>query len=336
MKNELLEVERNIRSLSDDRLLQMLASRREYRVEAIEIAEDEKVRRGIVEVPLCQEVENGVSQSLNLSLLLNKESESVGKGTIPPAHCLSTTAEVGSLFWGTLLVSLGHYLILPSPWVATGFCKWFVGHIRLPHQIRLTFVGNPADMISVLLPLSLCTYANLWIITTWPCKDAAINYFLPHILIPLISYLALLFYCWVVSNLAVDGIALPLKFTGSYWAMVVWAVLKVASLSTIVGWAWVATAYQRWFFRHIEGTNTKIVFVGTGIEYLWRTVVLYTLVGFPFVFLCFALLFDQFMLRLPALLLGVVLIFNIPWTLHWYVRWFMSRLVLESRTHVHE
>ena len=78
------------------------------------------------------------------------------------------------------------------------------------------------------------------------------------------------------------------------------------SFFTIVGWAWVGAAFMRWMCRKVEGTNSRILFTGTGWEYLWRTVVF----G-----------------------LSAAVIIPIPWTYHWYVRWFLSRLQMENREH---
>lgn len=215
-------------------------------------------------------------------------------GGFASVNCLATTAGVGPLIGRTLLVAICKFLIIPAPWVATGFYKWFVDHLRLPQGTRMAFIGRPEDMWPVFMLSALCGYAGFIPIP-----------FLPYLIIPLTAFLQLLIVRWFVSHLTADGRALPLKFTGSYWSYLGWNALLMLSYWTIVGWAWVGAAYMRWTCRHVEGTNTRIVFTGTGLEYLWRTVVF----G-----------------------LSAAVIIPIPWTYHWYVRWFMSRFSLENRT----
>lgn len=208
-------------------------------------------------------------------------------------NCLATTAKVGPLAGRTLLVAICQFLIIPIPWVATDFYKWFVERLQLPRGERLAFIGKPEDMWHVFMLAALCGYAGFIPIP-----------FLPLLLTPLTAFLGLLLVRWFVSNLTADGRALPLRFAGSYWPYVGWTALGMVSFYTIVGWAWVYAAFMRWMCRNVEGTNTKIVFTGTGLEYLWRTVVF----G-----------------------LSAAVIIPIPWTYHWYVKWFLSRLSLENR-----
>ena len=50
-----------------------------------------------------------------------------------------------------------------------------------------------------------------------------------------------------------------------------WQLLMYVSVITIIGWAWVITAWMRWICRNISGTRREVVFNGTGLEVLWRT-----------------------------------------------------------------
>ena len=102
-----------------------------------------------------------------------------------------------------------------------------------------------------------------------------------------------------------NGQPLPIAFTGDALGYVGWQVLLYVSFITIIGWAWVVTAWMRWICRNIEGTQREVIFTGTGLEVLWRTIV--------FVIAC-------------------IFIIPIPWVLAWYGRWYASQFALADRT----
>ena len=202
-------------------------------------------------------------------------------------------AGVGALFGRTLLLIFGILLVIPAPWAITYFYQWFIAHLRLPRVSRLEFTGTPGDKWIICIILALGGYIGAF-------KNPAFQ------LVPLFlqPYLSLLLVRWVVGKLTADGRPLPLRFTGGYWRFFGWYLLIVLSMFTIIGWAWVIAANMRWVCRQVEGTNTQVTFTGTGLEILWRT--------FVFVF-------------------SAIVIIPIPWTLHWYTRWFMRQFSLESR-----
>ena len=202
-------------------------------------------------------------------------------------------AGVGALFGRTLLLIFGILLVIPAPWAITYFYQWFIAHLRLPRVSRLEFTGTPGDKWIICIILALGGYIGAF-------KNPAFQ------LVPLFlqPYLSLLLIRWVVGKLTADGRPLPLRFTGGYWRFFGWYLLIVLSMFTIIGWAWVIAANMRWVCRKVEGTNTQVTFTGTGLEILWRT--------FVFVF-------------------SAIVIIPIPWTLHWYTRWFMRQFSLESR-----
>ena len=61
---------------------------------------------------------------------------------------------------------------------------------------------------------------------------------------------------------------------------------------------------MRWICRHIDGTQREIVFKATGLEYLWRGIVVFV---------------------------GCVLIIPIPWVMRWFMQWQASQTVLVER-----
>ena len=82
-----------------------------------------------------------------------------------------------------------------------------------------------------------------------------------------------LFLKWFIANLASNGQPLGLSFSGSVWAYLGWTILAAISVITIIGWAWVYVAWLRWFCRNIQGTRREVVFIGSGLEFLWRALV---------------------------------------------------------------
>ena len=105
---------------------------------------------------------------------------------------------------------------------------------------------------------------------------------------------------WMVANLSVQRAAARLSFhSGALLGTIVgWYVLLDLSFITIIGWAWVTTALTRWICRNIDGTRREIVFNGTGLEVLWRTIVV---------------------------AIGCIFIIPIPWVYRWIARWFGSQ-----------
>ena len=82
-----------------------------------------------------------------------------------------------------------------------------------------------------------------------------------------------LFLKWFIANLASNGQPLGLSFSGSVWAYLGWTILAAISVITIIGWAWVYVAWLRWFCRNIQGTRREVLFIGSGLEFLWRAIV---------------------------------------------------------------
>ena len=69
---------------------------------------------------------------------------------------------------------------------------------------------------------------------------------------------------WIASNLSSNGQKLPIAFEGSALGYVGWQVLMYISIITIVGWAWVITAWMRWICRNMSGTRREVIFICVG------------------------------------------------------------------------
>ncbi len=209
------------------------------------------------------------------------------------AQPLSVNFSIWSLLGRGLLFLIGFILVIPAPWTATSFYRWFIEHLRVPQRPNLGFTGKPGDIWYVFVVLALCSYSGF---SDYP--------YLPFLLIPLQAFLSWMTIRWIVANISSDGRPPSLAFTGSALGYVGWYLLLYILAFTIIGWAWVTTAWLRWMCRHITGTRREVTFNGSGWQVLWRT---------------------------TAFVLAAIFIIPIPWVLGWYVRWYISQIVLVER-----
>ncbi len=203
---------------------------------------------------------------------------------------LSVDFSIWALLGRALLFVIGFLLVIPAPWVATSFYRWFIEHLRVPQRPNLGFTGQPGDIWYVFVIQGLCSYAGL-----------SNDWYPPLIVIPLQAFLSWMTVRWIVANISSDGRELRFTFAGSPWAFIGWYLLLYVSAVTIIGWAWVITAWMRWTCRNIAGTRREIVFNASGWQMLWRTLI-------------YALL--------------MALIIPIPWAMGWYARWYVSQFEL--------
>jgi GYF domain 2 len=206
---------------------------------------------------------------------------------------LSADFSIWALLGRALIFIIGFVLVIPAPWVATRFYGWFISRVRVPQRPSLTFTGQPMDIWWVFVLLALCSYSG---VTGIP--------YLEFLLIPVQAWLSWMTIKWIVANISANGQPLQLSFRGDAMHYVGWFVLLNISFITIIGWAWVTTAMTRWMFRNIDGTRREIIFNASGLEVLWRTVVV---------------------------AIGCILIIPIPWVLGWIARWYISQIELAPR-----
>jgi hypothetical protein len=207
---------------------------------------------------------------------------------------LSIDVGTWSLFGRSLLFVIGELLVVPAPWTATGFYRWMASRLHVPGRPNLGFTGQVGDIWYVFVALGLMSYAGL-----------TGRSYLPYILIPVQAFLSWMVVRWLAANLSSNGERLPIEFNGSALGYVGWYLLMTISVITIIGWAWVTTAWMRWICRNIGGTHREVVFNATGWGVLWRT----------FLFA-----------------LGCGFLIPIPWVLRWYVRWYVSQFALVEGT----
>jgi hypothetical protein len=205
---------------------------------------------------------------------------------------LSIDLPIWSFLGRTLLYVIGMLLVVPAPWTTTGFYRWIVPRIDVPGRPNLAFTGQVGDIWYVIVAMALMSYAG------------AAGNSIQLVAIPVQAFLSWLILRWIAGSLSSNGKPLPIAFTGSVWPFIGWQVLMFLAIFTIIGWAWVITAFVRWICRNIAGTHREIVFTATGLEMLWRTIV-------------FAI--------------GCGFLIPIPWALRWYARWYVSQCALVER-----
>lgn len=192
-----------------------------------------------------------------------------------------------------LLMIIGLLLVIPAPWTATSFYRWAASRTHVPGRPNFSFTGQPLDIWYVFIAMGLMNYVGTYDNT------------LQLISMPVEAFLGWMLMRWIMSHLASNGQPLPIAFNGSAIAYIGWQLLAFISFITIIGWAWVFAAWMRWICRNISGTHREVIFNGSGLQILWRTLVF----G-----------------------IGCCLLIPIPWVMRWYTQWFVSQFALVERT----
>ena len=207
---------------------------------------------------------------------------------------LSIDFGIIEFIWRTIVAIIGMCFIIPVPWVLVWYTKWIVSCIQVPGRPNLSFTGSAMALVpwyfgAIVLAIAL-SFTGI---------DALSNLMF---VVQIILYWMLI--KWMVANVASDGQPLGFSFSGTIWAYIGWNLLLGISFLTIIGWAWVYVAQIRWFCRNIQGTRRAVVFKGTGLQMLWRSIV--ALIGFSF-------------------------IIPIPWVYRWMMQWMASQTELVAR-----
>jgi len=210
----------------------------------------------------------------------------------PAGNALRADLPLWGLLGRSIVYVIGMTLVIPAPWAATWFYRWFASRVQVPGRPNFSFTGQVGDIWWVFVLLGLSNYIGIY--------DS--NYQLIGLIVQ--AVLGWFVLRWVVSNLASNGQKLPTSFDGSVWPFIGWQLLMLISFITIIGWAWVLTAMIRWICHNISGTRREILFNASGWEVLWRSIVL--------ALLC-------------------TLIIPIPWMLRWYGNWYVSQFALAPR-----
>ena len=196
--------------------------------------------------------------------------------------------------WRSLVLLIGLVLIIPAPWALVWYIQWLVPCVHVPGRPNLSFVGTAMTLVPWYFG-ALVLFAGVAL-----TGSELLNNLMGLVQVALYW----LFIKWFIANLASNGQPLGLSFSGSFWAYLGWTILGVLAIFTIIGWAWVYTAWARWVCRNIQGTRREAVFIGTGLEFLWRAIVA---------------------------AIASVFIIPIPWVYRWMSRWLASQTILTER-----
>ena len=207
---------------------------------------------------------------------------------------LSAKLELWPYLGWALLFVVGEIVVVLTPWTAVYLYRYVVDRIRVPGRPNLSFTGQPLDIWYVFIGLAVLSYVGL--------SD---NAFVKLLAFVGQAFLGWMILRWGISKLASNGQPLPISFEGSPVIYFGWYLFMIVSGITIIGWAWVLTAWMRWICRNIAGTRREVVFTASGLQMLWRTL------AFGF---------------------GCAFIIPIPWLLRWYSQWYISQFALVQRT----
>lgn len=200
---------------------------------------------------------------------------------------------VWGLFWRLLAFGVSIALILPAPWVGVWFYRWLAERIALPSGERLRLMGAVKDSWHIFAGLGVTSYLD-------PATQGT-DLHLPITLIGLFAniWLGLALIGWFTRSLWGDRNGVKLSFAGGYWPYFGWVLLFGLSMLTVIGWAWAAKYQMRWLARQVRGSHS-FEFAGTGVEILWRTLVL---------------------------ALGMGLLIPAPWALRWFSNWWVGQFI---------
>jgi hypothetical protein len=207
---------------------------------------------------------------------------------------LSAKLELWPYFGRTLLFVLGEIVVVATPWTAVGLYRYVAERMRVPGRPNLTFTGQPLDIWYVFIGMAILSYLGL-----------SSNAFVRLLSVVGQAFLGWMILRWGVTKLASNGRPLPIRFEGGPVVYFGWYLFMLVSAISIIGWAWVLTAWMRWICRNIAGTRREVVFTAGGLDVLWRSIVF----G-----------------------IGCAFIIPIPWLLRWYTEWFVSQFALVQRT----
>ena len=204
------------------------------------------------------------------------------------------------LFGRYVFAFLASTLVVPAPWMAAWFSKWFVDQTEVKDGTKLSFEGTGGEIwLPVVLVILLGWFSNL----PWPEVDPPLLAMRPLLLIPINILLYLLIFRWFVASVRFNG-SRQVSFIGSYWPYLGYYLLYVVSMVSIIGWAWVMAAWAHWHCRNLVG-DAAFSFHAKGHEILWRCVV------------C---------------MVGCILVIPIPWMIAWLTKWFTSQVSMDDET----
>lgn len=165
---------------------------------------------------------------------------------------------------------------IPVGWIYT--LRWTIKNINLPGGPQLSFKGVARDAYGYFVLMLVFGVISRLDPTKWELFSDADPVLLGLgtlvVWIGLLAAQGLLYwhmYKWVCANVVATS-GSQLTFVGGPWQYVGWTVLQILSIFTIVGWAWVQTAFLRWQLKRTHTPHVHLGFRGSGFGLLWRAV----------------------------------------------------------------
>ncbi|WP_298428205.1 GYF domain-containing protein [Rhodoblastus sp.] len=203
---------------------------------------------------------------------------------------------VWGLFWRAVVMVFAVALILPAPWAGLWFYRWVAEQVALPGGRRLRLESSVGECWYIFAGTGLSEMIG-------PALAGTRYHSVASLLAMAFSvWLTVRMIVWFCRSLRLEQGGLALRFEGGFLPYFGWIVLLSLSFVTIIGWAWVLKYQTRWVCANVAGSH-GFEFVGSGWDFLWRSLVL-------------------------ALALAFLLPF--PWALRWFAEWFVSRIVVRS------
>ena len=222
-----------------------------------------------------------------------REGAAAASAALPATANFDFTAGALGLFFRSLAAIFAVMLVIPAPWAACWYARWLASRMRLSNGIAPTFTGTPSSVAVVAMLYGIFILAS----AIYGDNELRSN----------IMALAGIPLGWAVLRRFVNHAQLgagSFRFDGSVWGYIGWTLLTYFSIVTIVGWAWVMAAFNRWTARHTRHAEGTLRFVGKGHQILWRLLV-------------------SMLLCLP--------IVTIPWATKWFFRWTAQQVEWERR-----
>jgi hypothetical protein len=204
---------------------------------------------------------------------------------------------VWGLFWRSIVLMFAIAFIIPAPWAGLWFYRWLAEQVALPGGRRLWLESTLGECWYIFAGLGLVELIGPGLSGSQAQGSASL------IALALSVFLNVLLIGWFCRSLREEQGGLSLAFEGGFLAYFGWVLLLAFSMLTIIGWAWVLKYMMRWICANVVGTHA-FEFVGSGLDLLWRSLVL-------------------------ALALGFLLPF--PWALRWFVDWYVAQIVVSPR-----
>lgn len=154
--------------------------------------------------------------------------------------------------------------------------RWMISNINLPGGPQLSFKGATRDAYGYFVLMWALGLINRLDPTEWQLFSDTDPMLLR--LGALVVWFGVLaaqgllgwhIYKWVCANV-VATTGNRLAFVGDPWPYVGWSILQTLSIFTIVGWAWVQTAFLRWILKRTRTSHIHLGFRGSGLGMLWR------------------------------------------------------------------